>query len=129
MVNVQTSQPVKVGVLALQGSYDEHIHIINKLAVDGVTAFQVRCPADLEQCQGLILPGGESTTISLIASKSGLLEPLRDFVREARRGRKAVWGTCAGMILLANSVVGAKPGFEGLHGIACSVVRNQWGRQ
>ncbi|KAM0788048.1 hypothetical protein ACM66B_006246 [Microbotryomycetes sp. NB124-2] len=129
MVNARSSQTVTVGVLALQGSFDEHIQIINKLDIQGVKAVQVRTAAQLEQCRGLILPGGESTTISLLASKGGLLEPLREFVQEARRGRKAVWGTCAGMILLANSVVGANAGFEGFDGIDCSVVRNQWGRQ
>lgn len=115
---------------ALQGSFAEHVHIIDQLGITGVSAIQVRTKDDLQRCTGLILPGGESTTISLLAQKGGLLEPLRQFVQDAKfdRGR-AVWGTCAGMIMLASQVVGAKAGFEGLNGVDYSVVRNQWGRQ
>lgn len=76
-----------------------------------------------------MIPGGESTTISICAAQSGLLEPLREFVKEAKGGRKSVWGTCAGMILLGDEVVGSKEGYTGLGGVGIKVVRNQWGRQ
>lgn len=97
----------------------------------------MRTPAELARVSGLILVGGESSAISLLIQKSALLAPLRAFVSSARRGNegKAVWGTCAGMILLAKEVVGGRAGdkgaegFAGLNGVAVRVVRNQFGRQ
>lgn len=82
---------ITVGVLALQGAFYEHIQLLKKAATvltseQGPSASQwefieVRTPHELERCDGLILPGGESTTISLVAARSNLLEPLRDFVK------------------------------------------------
>ena len=117
---------------ALQGSYSEHLAVLASLPFP-LSLVAVRTPAELAQCDGLIIPGGESTTMSLVAQSGGLISPLRDFVRAARDGNgsspKSVWGTCAGMILLGKDVVGGKDGYEGLDGVDCRVVRNQWGRQ
>jgi pyridoxal 5'-phosphate synthase pdxT subunit len=83
---------MKIGVLALQGAFIEHIAILTKL---GVKTTQVRLPKHLEGLEGLIIPGGESTTIAKLAFSSGLMEPLKEFAL-----KKPVWGVCAGMILL-----------------------------
>jgi 5'-phosphate synthase pdxT subunit len=81
---------ITVGVLALQGAFSEHIQLLQQAAAslrkryahDAKWSFiEVRTPAQLERCDALIVPGGESTTISLVAARSGLLEPLRDFVK------------------------------------------------
>ncbi|GAA5943652.1 putative pyridoxal 5'-phosphate synthase [Sporobolomyces koalae] len=131
--------PITVGVLALQGSFAEHIHSINSLSPEyNVHAIPVRTPLELARCDGLILPGGESTAISLLITKSGLYEPLREFVRVAKSGevdargkRKSIWGTCAGMILLATEIKGPiiSEGWQGLDGIDVRVGRNSYGRQ
>lgn len=93
---------------------------------------QVRTPADLARCRGLIIPGGESTTIALLVNQSGLYEPLREFVRLAKQGtgERAVWGTCAGAILLAKEIDGpTTAGWKGLDAIDVRVSRNRFGRQ
>lgn len=93
---------------------------------------QVRTPADLARCRGLIIPGGESTTIALLINQSGLYEPLREFVRLAKQGtgERAVWGTCAGAILLAKEIDGpTTAGWKGLDAIDVRVSRNRFGRQ
>lgn len=87
---------MKIGVLALQGAFIEHIKMLREL---GVAAVEVRLPADLEGLDGLIIPGGESTTIGKLAEMYGLMEPLRRFAAE-----KAMWGTCAGMIFMAKEI-------------------------
>ncbi|KAK5685433.1 Senecionine N-oxygenase [Elasticomyces elasticus] len=88
---------------------------------------EVRNASELARCDALILPGGESTSISLIAERCGLLEPLRDFVKVAR---KPVWGTCAGLILLAESANKSKSsGQELIGGLDVRVQRNYFGRQ
>jgi pyridoxal 5'-phosphate synthase pdxT subunit len=110
---------MKIGVLALQGAFLEHELILRRL---GVEASEVRLPKDLEGLDGLILPGGESTTIGKLAVTYGLIEPIRDM---AARG-KALWGTCAGMILLSKDVQRDQP----LLGLMDIVVRrNAFGRQ
>ena len=87
----------------------------------------MRTPKELATCSALILPGGESTTISLIAERSRLLEPLRDFVKVQQ---KPVWGTCAGMILLAEQANRTKRGGQQLiGGLDVCVNRNHFGRQ
>ncbi|TKA74348.1 hypothetical protein B0A55_05516 [Friedmanniomyces simplex] len=92
-----------------------------------LTTLEVRTPTDLARCDALILPGGESTSISLIAARTGLLEPLRDFVKVLR---KPVWGTCAGLILLAESADRSKStGQELIGGLDVRVQRNYFGRQ
>jgi len=86
---------------------------------------QVRTPEELKQCDALIIPGGESTTIALLARLSGLMEPLREFVKT-----KAVWGTCAGAILLSQAVSNPKKGGqELLGGVSVTTMRNGWGSQ
>jgi 5'-phosphate synthase pdxT subunit len=109
---------MRIGVLALQGAFIEHINILNGL---GVEAVEVRLPADLIGLDGLIIPGGESTTIGKLAEIYGLMEPLRLFAQ-----RKPVWGTCAGMILMAKNIGVDQP----LLGVMDIVVeRNAFGRQ
>jgi pyridoxal 5'-phosphate synthase pdxT subunit len=110
---------MKIGVLALQGAFIEHIKVLRSLGVD---AIQVRKPEELRDLDGLIIPGGESTTFGKLASAFGLLEPLRAFCASG----KPVWGTCAGMIFLAKDV-GRKQPVLGLMDV--KVKRNAFGRQ
>lgn len=109
---------VRIGVLALQGAFIEHIKILERL---GVEAVEVRLPAQLEGLDGLIIPGGESTTIGKLATQYGLIEPIRAFAAE-----RPVWGTCAGMIFMAGDI-GLEQPLLGLMDIA--VERNAFGRQ
>jgi 5'-phosphate synthase pdxT subunit len=109
---------MKIGVLALQGAFAEHITVLQRL---GVEANEVRLPAELAPLDGLIIPGGESTTIGKLAVAYGLIEPLQAF----GRGR-AVWGTCAGAIFLSKDVSRDQP-LLGLMDI--QVARNAFGRQ
>jgi 5'-phosphate synthase pdxT subunit len=109
---------MKIGVLALQGAFREHIDFLQGLGVAGV---EVRLPRDLEGLDGLIIPGGESTAIGKLATTYGLMEPLRAFAAE-----KAVWGTCAGMIFMAKDI-GADQLLLGIMDIV--VERNAFGRQ
>ena len=108
----------KIGVLALQGDFIEHIAILRRL---GVETLEVRLPEDLQGLSGLIIPGGESTTIGKLAANYGLMDPLRKFGLH-----KALWGTCAGMILLAKETGMDQP-LLGLMDI--KVQRNAFGRQ
>jgi len=108
----------RVGVLALQGDFAEHIAMLRRLEVD---AREVRLPAELEGLDGLIIPGGESTTIGKLAMDFGLMEPLRRF-----GAKKAMWGTCAGAILLSKDIQREQP-LLGLMDI--TVERNAFGRQ
>ena len=109
---------MKVGVLALQGDFIEHQAVLEKL---GVEVRQVRLPAHLEGLSGLIMPGGESTTIGKLAVEFGLMEPLRTFGRE-----HAIWGTCAGAIFMSRDIHRSQP-LLGLMDI--TVERNAFGRQ
>ena len=109
---------MRVGVLALQGDFAEHAAALRRL---GVEAPEVRLPEDLHGLQGLIIPGGESTTIGKLATRFGLIEPLRQFGAE-----HAIWGTCAGAIFLARDVHRDQP-LLGLMDI--TVQRNAFGRQ
>lgn len=114
---------VSIGVLALQGAFAEHVAILRHLGADAV---EVRTPAQMEGLDGLILPGGESTTMGLVAERWGLVEPLRKWVH----GGKPTWGTCAGMILLADYATGQKQGGQPLiGGLHVTVNRNFFGRQ
>ncbi|QUC19981.1 uncharacterized protein UV8b_04222 [Ustilaginoidea virens] len=121
---------VTIGVLALQGGFIEHINLVRKAAEQlnlNVRAVEVRTAEELARCDGLIIPGGESTTISFVAAQSGLLEPLRDFVKVQK---KPVWGTCAGLILLSDEANATKQGGQELiGGLAVRVHRNHFGRQ
>ncbi|KAH9978146.1 SNO glutamine amidotransferase family-domain-containing protein [Lactifluus volemus] len=86
---------------------------------------QVRGPEDLKRCDALIMPGGESTTIALLARLAGLMEPLKEFIKT-----KSVWGTCAGAILLSQAVSNPKKGEqELLGGVSVKIARNGWGSQ
>ncbi|KAJ5986336.1 hypothetical protein N7451_010701 [Penicillium sp. IBT 35674x] len=121
---------ITVGVLALQGAFIEHVNLL-KQAVGQDSAdwefIEVRTPQELARCDGLVLPGGESTTMSLVAARSNLLEPLREFVKVLR---KPTWGTCAGLILLAESANRTKKGGQELvGGLDVRVNRNHFGRQ
>lgn len=117
------SEPLTIGVLALQGAFREHITILTQL---GATAVEVRRPDQLDGLDGLIIPGGESTSMALIAERWGLVEPLRKWVHS----RKPTWGTCAGMILLAERATGQKQGGQALiGGLDVVVNRNYFGRQ
>ena len=113
---------MKIGVLAIQGAFIEHEHILAHIGAEPV---QVRLPQHLEGLDGLIMPGGESTTISQVAERWGLLEPLRAFGQSGR----PLWGTCAGMILMAKEVVDSKPGQRTLELMDIAVRRNAFGRQ
>ncbi len=109
-----------VGVLALQGDFAEHLSMLRKLQMD---AREVRLPSDLEGVDGIIIPGGESTTIARLMDIHGLREP----VRERAQGGMAIWGTCAGLILLAKHLEDDCPEPLGLMDI--EVGRNAFGRQ
>ncbi|MGW6361363.1 pyridoxal 5'-phosphate synthase glutaminase subunit PdxT [Streptomyces sp. NPDC055092] len=111
-----------VGVLALQGDVREHLVA---LATADAVARPVRRPEELAEVDGIVLPGGESTTISKLAVLFGLMGPLRARVREGM----PVYGTCAGMILLADKILDPRSGQETVGGIDMIVRRNAFGRQ
>ncbi|MFI5052838.1 MAG: pyridoxal 5'-phosphate synthase glutaminase subunit PdxT [Acidimicrobiia bacterium] len=113
---------VKVGVLALQGSFREHREVLDAL---GVETIEVRTPEDLGALDALILPGGESTTMSRLLGTSGLREPLAACLTEGI----PVLGTCAGMILLAREVVDGRRDQQSFGAIDIAVRRNAYGRQ
>ena len=112
----------RVGVLALQGDVREHCRSLTEV---GATAVEVRTPADLATVDALVLPGGESTTMSLLLGSSGLLDPLR----QRLAGGMPAFGTCAGMILLASEVLDGRADQVALGAIDISVRRNAFGRQ
>ncbi len=111
-----------IGVLALQGDVREHLLVLAGL---GATASAVRRPAELDACDALVLPGGESTTMAKLARTFELFEPL---VKRIRAGLP-VLGTCAGMILLADRIEDGALGQETLGGLDVTVRRNAFGRQ
>ncbi|KAJ1927154.1 Senecionine N-oxygenase [Tieghemiomyces parasiticus] len=145
MTQAQT-QPLRIGVLALQGAFREHINILQALSAQPVvpldqlseaagewtgtsyhldSAVPVRTTQELHAVDGLIIPGGESTTMALVAERSGLWDDLAAFTRT-----KPVWGTCAGMILLARSASGTKQGGQRLlQTLNAHVQRNHFGSQ
>lgn len=107
-----------VGVLALQGDFAEHLHVLNRLGADGQ---EIRLPKQLNEVDGLIIPGGESTTIGKLAVAYQLMDPLREFAQT-----KPIWGTCAGAIFLSKDARRDQP----LLGIMdITVERNAFGRQ
>ncbi len=109
---------MKIGVLSIQGDFSEHIVMLKRL---GVETTEVRLPVHLAGLDGIIIPGGESTTIGKLATDYGMMEPLRAFGKE-----HAIWGTCAGAIFLSKDVRREQP-LLGLMDI--SVARNAFGRQ
>jgi 5'-phosphate synthase pdxT subunit len=109
---------MRIGVLALQGDFAEHIAMLRRL---GIEAVEVRLPSQLEGLDGLIIPGGESTTFGKLAVHYGFMEPLRSFGE-----KQAMWGTCAGAIFLSKEAHREQP-LLGLMDI--TVARNAFGRQ
>ncbi|KAK3399967.1 class I glutamine amidotransferase-like protein [Sordaria brevicollis] len=140
-VDTVPPQQITVGVLALQGGVIEHISLLQKAAAqlsqspaDSSTAptpqfnfIQVRNAAQLSQCDALIIPGGESTTMAIVAQRLGLLDPLREFVKVQH---KPTWGTCAGLVMLASEASATKQGGQELiGGLDVKVLRNRYGTQ
>ncbi|KAH8900223.1 glutamine amidotransferase subunit pdxT [Thozetella sp. PMI_491] len=121
---------ITVGVLALQGGFAEHLSLLRAAARQfqcGFTFIEVRNKEQLNRCNALVIPGGESTTMAIVAARLNLLEPLRQFVKVERR---PVWGTCAGLVMLAESASATKKGGQDLiGGLDIRVQRNSYGRQ
>ncbi len=111
-----------VGVLALQGDVREHAVMLERA---GARTVMVKSVDELKGVRGLVIPGGESTTMSLLAERWGLFAPLRDLVRSGM----PVYGSCAGMIMLANEILDAKVGQQSIGGLDVTVRRNAFGRQ
>ena len=111
-----------VGVLALQGAFAAHEHALTQC---GVRTRQVRVPSDLDGLDALVMPGGESTTMSRLLTTSGLFDPLAEAIGDGL----PVFGTCAGMILLATEVLDGRPDQRSFGAIDISVRRNGYGRQ
>lgn len=109
---------MKIGILALQGDFAEHSTVLDQLGVDSC---QVRLPDHLDTLDGLIIPGGESTTIGKLAEAYDLIQPIRDFAAQ-----HAIWGTCAGAILLSKDARRQQPLLELMD---ITVERNAFGRQ
>lgn len=129
--------PETIGVLALQGAFLEHLNHLKQAASTydySINAITVKTPADLQLCHALIIPGGESTVMLNQARVSGLLEPLTQFLQNPE---KSVWGSCAGMILMAQEngvgggkVLKGKPNQKGLGAISgLNIWRNAFGAQ
>ena len=112
----------RIGVLALQGDIREHEHALAKARAEPV---RVRRPEHLSQIDGLVVPGGESTTMSKLAVADGFFEPLRD----ARSAGMPMYGSCAGMIMLADDVLDAREDQQTIGGLRMRVRRNAFGRQ
>ena len=113
---------MKVGVLALQGDVREHI---SSLIACGVTPSVVRRPAELDEVDALVLPGGESTTIAQLAEVFGIFGQIKERIALGM----PVYGSCAGMILLADEILDAKHGQKSFGGLDITVRRNAFGRQ
>ena len=114
--------PAPIGVLALQGDFREHRQT---LAAIGCDSIEVRTIADLAKSNGLIIPGGESTVMQKLAVAYDLFQPLKD----ALKGGLPAFGTCAGLIMLADEIVDGIPGQAGFGGLDVSVRRNAFGNQ
>ncbi|KAK3502481.1 Sno-type pyridoxine vitamin B6 SNO1 [Neurospora crassa] len=136
-VDAVNPQQITVGVLALQGGVIEHISLLQKAAAQlssqsstptpQFSFIQVRTAAQLSQCDALIIPGGESTTMAIVARRLGLLDPLREFVKVQH---KPTWGTCAGLVMLASAASATKQGGQELiGGLDVKVLRNRYGTQ
>lgn len=111
-----------IGVLALQGDFREHRQTLAAIGVDSV---EVRTLADLSKSDGLIIPGGESTVMQKLAVAYDLFEPIKD----ALKAGLPAFGTCAGLIMLADEIIGGIPGQSGFGGLDVSVRRNAFGNQ
>jgi 5'-phosphate synthase pdxT subunit len=113
---------VTVGVLAVQGDVREHVRMLELL---GVPALTVRRTSELDACDGLVIPGGESTTMAKLARTFGLFDPIRQRIKDGM----PAFGTCAGMILLAERIEDGAAGQETVGGLDITVRRNAFGRQ
>jgi pyridoxal 5'-phosphate synthase pdxT subunit len=113
---------VKIGVLALQGAFREHIVAVEAL---GIEAAAIRLPEQLDGCAGLIIPGGESTAIGKLMTTYGFYEAITRLHSDGL----AIWGTCAGAILIARTVLDAMPDQRSLALMDISIRRNAYGRQ
>lgn len=126
-MSVACKKEIRIGVLALQGAFEEHQECIEKAT--GCKTIQVRKPSELNDIDGIILPGGESTAMGLIGSVDDMWTGLQDFVQSG----KPTWGTCAGMILLAERCVGGSAVIENgqslIGGMDVLVCRNYFGSQ
>ncbi len=116
----EMAKNLQIGVLSLQGSVREHISMLSN--IKNVKPLEVKSLPSLESVDGIILPGGESTTISKLLIDFGLFEPLKQKIKQGL----PVWGTCAGMILLAKDVIGENPHLDLMD---ITVRRNAYGRQ
>ncbi|MCS5625810.1 MAG: pyridoxal 5'-phosphate synthase glutaminase subunit PdxT, partial [Candidatus Marinimicrobia bacterium] len=108
-----------IGVLALQGDYEKHIHILDLLKIQNM---EIRYSRELDMIQGLVIPGGESTTMTDLMGRNGFYEPIRNFAKNY-----PILGTCAGLIMMASSVPGSR--VEPLGILDIEVDRNAYGRQ
>lgn len=119
---------ITVGVLALQGAFIEHINHFQKACKNSsdYRFVEVRTKDELDQSDALVIPGGESTAIALIAERTGLLGPLMEYLKDEL---KPVWGTCAGLIFLSKEIINGKDGQKILGGMDIRVRRNAFGRQ
>lgn len=114
---------LQIGVLALQGDFREHVSTLKSF--QDVLVREVRTSSDLEGLDGLVIPGGESTTISKLAKMFQVQTAIRNFIHSG----KPVLGTCAGMIMLADTIIDPKSGQESFGGLDINVRRNAFGRQ
>ena len=112
----------RIGVLALQGAFAAHIESLHRLGAD---TREVRLPVDLDACDALVMPGGESTTMSKLLETSALFDPIAKRISDGM----PVFGTCAGMILLAREVADGRPDQRSFGAIDIAVRRNAYGRQ
>ena len=123
MVRVSQSKSAKVvGVLALQGAFSSHSKVLDSI---GVSTQEVRTPQDLASVDALVMPGGESTTMSQLLESSELFEPIKKLIYEGL----PIFGTCAGMILLASKIIDGRDDQVSFGAINIEVQRNAYGRQ
>jgi len=113
---------LRVGVLALQGDFREHAHVLREL---GASVSSVRRPEELDHIDGLVIPGGESSVMDKLARTFGLAEPLQEAIRDGL----PVYGTCAGLIMLADTILDGMNGQQSLGGLDIAVRRNAFGSQ
>jgi 5'-phosphate synthase pdxT subunit len=116
------SDALTIGVLAVQGDVREHVRVLTEL---GAHACGIRRPTELDRLDGLVIPGGESTTMDKLVRAFDLYDPLRRLIAEGL----PVYGSCAGMIMLADRIVEPRPGQQTLGGLDVTVRRNAFGRQ
>lgn len=118
-----------IGVLALQGAFLEHIQHLERCILDhkyDLRIITVKTPVELAQCDALIIPGGESTSMSLIAQRTGMYTPLCEFVHNPD---KVIWGTCAGLIYISQELANERELVKPLNLLRVKVKRNAFGRQ